>query len=70
MEGKGEGSWLGGQWKIPSLEAIGRKRRRFLAWWSMEDPMLGGHWNVKEKNTLSPLPFSSNNFTYALNFSP
>jgi len=23
MEGKGEGSWLGGKWKIPCLVAIG-----------------------------------------------
>jgi hypothetical protein len=57
MEGKGEGSWLSGQWKIPCLVAIGM----FHAWWPLE---------CEGKNTLSPLPFSSNNFTYALNFSP
>jgi hypothetical protein len=57
MEGEGEGSWLGGQWKIPCLVAIGM----FHAWWPLE---------CEGKNTLSPLPFSSNNFTYALNFSP
>jgi len=41
---------LGGQWKekekVLDLVVNGRRRRRFLAWWSMEDPMLGGHWNV------------------------
>jgi hypothetical protein len=33
---------LGGQWKVPSLEAIGM----FQAWWSLECSKLGGHWNV------------------------
>jgi len=50
MEGEGEGSWLGGQWKekekVLGLVVNGRRRKRFLAWWSMEDLMLGGHWNV------------------------
>jgi hypothetical protein len=32
--------------KLLCLVANGRRRRRFLAWWSMEDPMLGGQWNV------------------------
>jgi hypothetical protein len=32
--------------KLLCLVANGRRRRRFLAWWSMENPMLGGHWNV------------------------
>jgi len=32
MEGEGEGSWLGGQWKIPSLVAIGM----FHVWWPLE----------------------------------
>jgi hypothetical protein len=40
MEGGGEGSWLGGQWKeeekVLGLVANGRRRRRFLAWWPME----------------------------------
>jgi hypothetical protein len=53
MEGEGEGSWLGGQWKekekVLGLVVNGRRRRRFLAWWSLECSMLGGHWNVKEK---------------------
>jgi hypothetical protein len=39
------------------LVAIGM----FHAWWPLE---------CEGKNTPSPLPFSSNNFTYALNFSP
>jgi hypothetical protein len=77
-----EDPMLGGHWNVPCLVAIGM----FHAWWPLEDPMLGGHWNVpclvaigmfhawwplecEGKNTLSPLPFSSNNFTYALNFS-
>ncbi len=33
---------LGGQWKVPSSEAIGM----FQAWWSLECSKLGGHWNV------------------------
>ncbi len=33
---------LGGQWKVPSLVAIGK----FHAWWPLESSMLGGHWNV------------------------
>jgi len=37
------------------------------AWWSMEDPMLGGPWNVKE-NTFSPLPIPLNNFILNLQF--
>ncbi len=37
------------------------------AWWSMEDPMLGGPWNVKE-NTFSPLLIPLNNFTLNLQF--
>jgi hypothetical protein len=37
------------------------------AWWSMEDPMLGGPWNVKE-HTFSPLPIPPNNFTLNLQF--
>ncbi len=44
MEGEGEGSLLGGQWKekekekVLCLVANGRKRkkRRFFAWWLME----------------------------------
>jgi len=50
MEGEGEDAWLGGQWKekekVLGLVVNGRRRRRFLAWWSMEDPKFGGHWNV------------------------
>ncbi len=46
MEGKGEGSWLGGQWKekekVLGLVVNGRSH----AWWSLECSMLGGHWNV------------------------
>jgi hypothetical protein len=61
MEGEGEGSWLGGQWKekekVFGLVVNGRSH----AWWPLE---------CEGKNTLSPLPFSSNNLTYALNFSP
>jgi hypothetical protein len=30
----------------PCLVVNGRSH----AWWSMEDPMLGGPWNVKEKH--------------------
>jgi hypothetical protein len=49
MEGEGEGSWLGGQWKekdkVLGLVAIGMLH----AWWPLECSMLGGHWNVKEK---------------------
>jgi hypothetical protein len=40
LEGGGEGSWLGGQWKaeekVFGLVANGRKKRKFLAWWPME----------------------------------
>ncbi len=42
MEGGRKGSWLGGQWKekekekVLGLVAIGRRRKRFLAWWPME----------------------------------
>jgi len=40
MEGEGEGSWFGGQWKekekVLGLVANGRRRKRFLAWWSIE----------------------------------
>jgi hypothetical protein len=50
MEGEGEGSWLGGQWKekekVLGLVVNGRRRIRFLAWWPLECSMLGGHWNV------------------------
>jgi hypothetical protein len=42
---EGEGSWFGGQWKIPCLVAIGM----FHVWWPLECFMFGGHWNVKEK---------------------
>jgi hypothetical protein len=49
MEGEGEGSWLGGQWKekekVLGLVVNGRSH----AWWPLECSMLGGHWNVKEK---------------------
>jgi hypothetical protein len=51
-----EDPMLGGHWNVPRLVAIGM----FHAWWPLE---------CEGKNTLSPLPFSSNNFTYALNFS-
>jgi hypothetical protein len=56
---------LGGEWKIPCLVVNGRSH----AWWSMEDPMLGDPWNVKE-NTFSPLPIPPNNFTLNLQFFP
>jgi hypothetical protein len=56
---------LGGEWKIPCLVVNGRSH----AWWSMEDPMLGGPWNVKE-HTFSPLPIPPNNFTLNLQFFP
>jgi hypothetical protein len=40
MEGEGEGSLLGGQWKVKEkvlcLVTNGRTRRRFFAWWPME----------------------------------
>ncbi len=40
MEGEGEGSLLGVQWKekekVLCLVANGRRRRRFFAWWPME----------------------------------
>ncbi len=57
MEGEGEGSWLGGQWKekekVLGLVVNGRRRRRFLAWWPMEGKgegsWLGGQWKEKEK---------------------
>jgi hypothetical protein len=57
MEGKGEGSWLGGQWKeeekVLGLVANGRRKRMFLAWWPMEGKgkgfWLGGQWKEKEK---------------------
>ncbi len=56
---------LGGEWKIPCLVVNGRSH----AWWSMEDPMLGGPWNVKE-HTFSPLPIPPNNFILNLQFFP
>jgi hypothetical protein len=56
-EGEGEGAWLGGQWKekekVLGLVANGRKRKRCLAWWSMEGEgegaWLSGQWKEKEK---------------------
>jgi hypothetical protein len=45
MEGEGEGSLLGGQWKekekVLCLVVNGRRRRRFV--------LLGGQWKEKEK---------------------
>jgi hypothetical protein len=57
LEGRGEGSWLGGQWKeeekVLGLVANGRRRRRFLAWWPMEGgregSWHGGQWKEEEK---------------------
>jgi hypothetical protein len=67
MEGEGEGSWFGGQWKIPCLVVI----EMFHVWWPLECSMLGGHWNVKGKKTPFHLfHFPAPNFTYALNFFP
>jgi hypothetical protein len=42
---------LGGQWKDPSLVAIGRIQAWWplegsKAWWPMEGFKLGGHWKV------------------------
>jgi len=50
----------------PHLAKVGLRHH---AWWSMEDPMLSGPWNVKE-NTFSPLPIPPNNFTLNLQFFP
>jgi hypothetical protein len=57
MEGEGEDSLLGGQWKEKEkficLVVNGRRRRRFFAWWPMEGQgevsLLGGQWKDKEK---------------------
>jgi len=61
----GEASWLGGQWKekekVLGLVVNGRRRRRFLAWWSMEGERkaswLGGQWKEKEKVLFYLFPF-------------
>jgi len=57
MEGEGEGSLFGGQWKekekVICSVANGRSRRRFFARWPMEGEgegsFLGGQWKEKEK---------------------
>jgi hypothetical protein len=61
---------LGGQWKVPSLMALGmfhvwRSMGKHLAWWPMEGsnvwwPLegskLGGLWKEKEKHHFHLLP--------------
>jgi hypothetical protein len=66
MEGEGEGSLLGGQWKekekVLCLVVNGRRRRRFFAWWSMEGEgkgsLFGGQWKEKEKVPFYLFPLS------------
>ncbi len=82
MEGEGEGSWFGGQWKekekekVLGLVANGRRRRkrRFLAWWPMEgegegeDSWLGGQWKEKEKVLFYLFHFSPKQLYLNLHF--
>jgi hypothetical protein len=66
MEGEGECSLLGGQWKekenVLCLVANGRRRRMFFAWWPMEGEgecsLLGGQWKEKEKVLFYLFPLS------------
>jgi hypothetical protein len=66
MEGEGEGSLLGGQWKVKEkvfcLVANGKRSRSFFAWWPMEGEgkgsLLSGQWKEKEKVLFYLFPFS------------
>jgi hypothetical protein len=76
MEGTGEGSWLGGQWKeqekVLGLVANGRRRKRFLVWWPMEregeGSWLGGQWKEKEKVLFYLFHFSPKQLYLNLHF--